>query len=126
MNTAHAIASAKARKFASLHRNSGGNSASAARSLIMVSIGNLASSCVSVLPDNLRGADFARPPPNEKACWLQAATAATVLWIVELRTSYVCTRGVPSTTDARIFVTSGYVPRLYASACSAVSHRLKA
>src|SRR6267142_2231132 len=125
MNTAHAIASAKVRRFASPHRNSGRNSASAARSLIMVSIGNLACSSVPVLPDNLRGG-LSPPPSNERAFRLQAATAATVLWIVELRTSYVCTRGVPSTTDARIFVTSGYVQRLYASACSAVSHILKA
>src|SRR5205807_8270147 len=77
MNTAHAIASAKVRKFASPHRSSGRNSASAARSLIIVSIGNLACSCVSPLPDNLRGglspppskgpAGF-RPPPRRRSC----------------------------------------------------------
>src|ERR1700693_2888892 len=55
MNIAHAIASAKVRKFASPHRNSCCNSASAAGSLIFASIGNLACSCVSPLLDNLRG-----------------------------------------------------------------------
>src|SRR6266705_6966101 len=64
MNTAHAIASAKVRKFASPHRSSGRNSASAARSLIIVSIGNLACSCVSPLPDNLRGG--LSPPPSKR------------------------------------------------------------
>src|SRR6266403_2046695 len=55
MNIAHAIASAKLRKFASPHKSSSRNSASWVRSLILVSIGNLACSCVSLLPDNLRG-----------------------------------------------------------------------
>src|SRR5258708_19496081 len=47
MNIAHAIASAKLRKLASPHKSSSGNSASWVRSLILVSIGNLACSCVS-------------------------------------------------------------------------------
>src|SRR5260370_41364036 len=64
MNIAHAIASAKVQKFASPHRSSGRNSASAARSLIFVSIGNLACSCVSLLSDNLRGG--LSPPPSER------------------------------------------------------------
>src|SRR5260370_35316419 len=66
------------------------------------------------------------PPHNDETYRLQAATAATVFWVVELRTSYVCTQGVPSTTGARIFVTSGYVPRLYAPACSASCHSIRA
>src|SRR6266436_4968937 len=65
MNIAHAIASAKVRKVASPERSSGRNSASAARSLIFVSIGNLACSCVSPLPDNLRGG-LGPPPSNRK------------------------------------------------------------
>src|SRR6266852_1541424 len=65
MNIAHAIASAKLRKFGSAHRNSCCNSVSAARSLILVSIGNLACSCVSLLPDNLRGG-LGPPPSNRK------------------------------------------------------------
>src|SRR6266446_3115286 len=47
MNIAHAIASAKVRKLASPHKRSSRNSASWVRSLILVSIGNLACSCVS-------------------------------------------------------------------------------
>src|SRR5258708_38140698 len=47
MKIAHAIASAKLRKFASPHKSSSPNSASWDRSLILVSIGNLACSCVS-------------------------------------------------------------------------------
>src|SRR6266851_6136654 len=66
MNIAHAIASAKVRKFASPHRSSGRNTASAARSLIFVSIGNFACSCVSLLPDNLRGGTLARPSSKRK------------------------------------------------------------
>src|SRR5467141_874444 len=54
MNIAHAIASAKLRKFASPHKSSSRNSASWSRSLILVSIGNLACSCVH-LPDNVWG-----------------------------------------------------------------------
>src|SRR5216683_40973 len=65
MNIAHAIASAKVRKFASPHRNSCRSSVSAARCLILVSIGNLACSCVSLLPDNLRGG-LGPPPSNRK------------------------------------------------------------
>src|SRR6266852_6011274 len=65
MNIAHAMASAKLRKFGSAHRNSCCNSVSAARSLILVSIGNLARSCVSLLPDNLRGG-LGPPPSNRK------------------------------------------------------------
>src|SRR6266849_3551407 len=65
MNIGHAIASAKVRKFASPHRNSCRSSVSAARCLILVSIGNLACSCVSLLPDNLRGG-LGPPPSNRK------------------------------------------------------------
>src|SRR5437588_11400993 len=64
MSTAHAIASAKVRKFASPHKSSSRNSASWVRSLILVSIGNLACSCVSPLPDNLRGRTL--PPLQRK------------------------------------------------------------
>src|SRR5712692_4930060 len=64
MNIAHAIASAKVRKFASPYGSSCRNSASAARSLILVTIGNLACSCVSRLPDNLRGG--LSPPPSKR------------------------------------------------------------
>src|SRR6266852_6707348 len=65
MNSAHAIASAKVRKFASPHRSSGHTTTSAARSLTFVSIANLACSCVSPLPDNLRGG-LGPPPSNRK------------------------------------------------------------
>src|SRR2546425_11859132 len=65
MNIAHAIASAKARMFASPNRTSCRSSVSAARSLILVSIGNLACSCVSLLPNNLRGG-LGPPPSNRK------------------------------------------------------------
>src|SRR6266550_4933772 len=65
MNIAHAIASAKVRKFASPHRNSCRSSVSSASCLILVSIGNLACSCVSLLPDNLRGG-LGPPPSNRK------------------------------------------------------------
>src|SRR6266403_6009578 len=64
MNIAQAIASATVRKSASSHRRSGRNSASPVRSLIFVSIGNLACSCVSPLPDNLRGG--LSPPPSKR------------------------------------------------------------
>src|SRR5229473_3857453 len=64
MNSAHAIASAKVRKFASPHRSSGHTTTSAARSLTFVSIANLACSCVSPLPDNLRGG--LGPPPSKR------------------------------------------------------------
>src|SRR6266436_3969722 len=64
MNIAHAISSAKVRKFASPQTNSGGNDEFAARSLIFVSIGNLACSCVSLLSDNLRGG--LSPPPSKR------------------------------------------------------------
>src|SRR5271167_460007 len=64
MNIAHATASAKVRKFASPHRNSCPNCVSKARSLIFVSIGNLACSCVCVMPDNL--GDGFSPPPSER------------------------------------------------------------
>src|SRR5258708_20100182 len=64
MNIAQAIASAKLRKSASSHRRSGRNSASPVRSLIFVSIGNLACSCRSPLPDNLRGG--LNPPPSKR------------------------------------------------------------
>src|SRR5271166_3217987 len=64
MNIEHAMASAMVRKSASWHRNSCRNGASAARSLIFVSIGNLACSCVSPLPDNLRGGII--PPPSKR------------------------------------------------------------
>src|SRR6266849_3750264 len=47
MKIALAIASAKLRKLASPHKHSSRNSASWVRSLILVSIGNLACSCVS-------------------------------------------------------------------------------
>src|SRR5229473_5467118 len=62
MKIAHAIASAKLRKFACPHKSSPRNSASWVRSLILVSIGNLACSCVSPLPDNLRGRTWPAPP----------------------------------------------------------------
>src|SRR6266849_4812761 len=65
MNIAHAIASAKVRKCASPHRSSGRTTTSAARSLTFVSIANLECSCVSVLPDNLRGG-LGPPPSNRK------------------------------------------------------------
>src|SRR5260370_7885944 len=64
MKIAHAMASAMARKFASPQTNSGLNDEFAARSLIFVSIGNLACSCVSLLSDNLRGG--LSPPPSER------------------------------------------------------------
>src|SRR5258706_8800828 len=64
MNIAQAIASATVRKSASSHRRSGRNSASPVRSLIFVSIGNLACSCRSPLPDNLRGG--LSPPPSKR------------------------------------------------------------
>src|SRR6266481_3705135 len=64
MNIAQAIASATVRKSASSHRRSGRNSASPVRSLIFVSIGNLACSCRSPLPDNLRGGHS--PPPSKR------------------------------------------------------------
>src|SRR5437879_1779047 len=64
MNIAHTIASAKVRKFASPHRNSCRSSVSAASCLILVSIGNLACSCVH-LPDNVRGG-LGPPPSNRK------------------------------------------------------------
>src|SRR5712664_2360705 len=65
MNIAHAIASAKVRKLASRHKRSSRNSASWVRSLILVSIANLECSCVSLLPDNLRGG-LGPPPSNRK------------------------------------------------------------
>src|SRR5712664_2455748 len=58
------IASASVRKSASPHRSFCRNSTSAARSLILVSIGNLVCSCVSLLPDNLRGGHS--PPPSKR------------------------------------------------------------
>src|SRR5258705_13084116 len=64
MNIAQAIASATVRKSASSHRRSGRNSASPVRSLIFVSIGNLACPCRSPLPDNLRGG--LSPPPSKR------------------------------------------------------------
>src|SRR4029077_10787770 len=64
MNIAHAMASAMVRKFTSPHSSSGRNSASAVGFLIFVSIGNLACSCVSPLPDNLRGG--LSPPPSKR------------------------------------------------------------
>ena len=57
----------------------------------------------------------ARPPAlalspratTESLLWLYAAFAvAAILWKVELATSYSSTRGVPSTSFERIFVTS--------------------
>src|SRR5258708_17146332 len=64
MNIAQAIASATVRKSASSHRRSGRNSASPVRSLIFVSIGNLACPCRSPMPDNLRGG--LSPPPSKR------------------------------------------------------------
>src|SRR5438093_7442065 len=57
-------------------------------------------------PGNRGGADRFRPP-NERTYRLEGVTAAGILWKVELETSYVSTRGVPSTNDARSFATSG-------------------
>jgi hypothetical protein len=55
-------------------------------------------------------ANFVAPrvifPSGQNTCRLQAVAAAAILWKVELATSYVSTRGVPSTTFARILVTS--------------------
>ena len=51
-----------------------------------------------------------RPPPTEReslACLHQAATRAGLFCKVELATSKSRTSGVPSTTFARVFSTSG-------------------
>jgi len=64
-DAARSIASAKVRKSTSPHRNSGRNSASAARCLMFISLRNLECFCVSVLPDNLGGAEL-RPPRQTK------------------------------------------------------------
>jgi hypothetical protein len=50
-------------------------------------LGSLVSSSSSLFAGEVRGADLARPPPNEKTYRLQTATAAAILWKVELVTS---------------------------------------
>src|SRR6266853_1622359 len=54
-----------------------------------------------------RKGDWSPPKANAKACLLQAATRAAVFCKVELATSKFRTSGVPSTTFARAFSTSG-------------------
>ncbi len=48
--------------------------------MIFLTIGNLISSSSSL-------AGLGPPPPNEKTCLRQAATATAILWKVELATS---------------------------------------
>src|SRR5438105_3346750 len=47
-----------------------------------------------------------------------------ILWKVEFDTSYVCTRGVPSTTCSSGLRTAEYAPRAYVSAFAFRSHTL--
>src|SRR3977135_2789764 len=103
------MASANVRKSAALLRSPAPLGAAWDVSLVVLNIGILACSYVSPLPCSL-GAEFTRPFGTAEL--FQTATAAAILWNVELATSKVSTCGPPSITLARILATCGYVARL--------------